>query len=136
MRKIQPDNRVDAPMPICMCAFLWQLLETRLCVVRGISGCGLAVAHGCVFRMSLRNPFPLKSASPGPGVRLRKGAVRDADTHPCDDPLIQPVAGESPHPQKSTCHHVCVCVRRSVSSSSMKSRPLSSAESTAHLPCT
>lgn len=34
------------------------------------------------------------------------GAVRDADTHPCDAQLIPPVAGGSSHPPKSTCHHV------------------------------
>lgn len=58
-------------MPICMCGFLSELLEARLCVVRDILGCGVAVAHGCVFRMSLRNPFPLMSASPGPGESMK-----------------------------------------------------------------
>ncbi|MEQ2263090.1 hypothetical protein XENORESO_003047 [Xenotaenia resolanae] len=41
-------------MLICMCAFVLELIEDRLCVVRSISGCGAVVAHGCVFRMSAK----------------------------------------------------------------------------------
>lgn len=51
--------------------------------------------------------FPDVSAKPV-SFKERIAGSRDADTHPCDDLLILPLNGGSSHPQKSTCHHVCV----------------------------
>lgn len=107
--------------------FLRELLDGgRLCAVTGIPGRGRAVARGCVSRMSLRNPFGLKSASP-----LAPAAGRRHTHRHTRDALFRPASAEIHVPPSR-----CACVRggRSVSCSSMilKSRPLSGTESAAH----
>ncbi|CAB1414981.1 unnamed protein product [Pleuronectes platessa] len=49
----------------------------------------LALAHGCVFRMSLRSQFPLASALPGAGVgrkRVRSRTVTHAHASSAANP--------------------------------------------------
>ena len=85
-RRMQRNNRVDAPMPMCMCAFLSQLLEAWLCAATSIPGCGLA--HW-PWRMDAF--FPDVSAQPvsfrGRIAGSRSGnetcALPDGDTRPC-----------------------------------------------------
>lgn len=97
-------NRADAPIPIDPARFLTAAPgKNRLCVVRGISGCGAAAAHGCVFRMSLVEPFPLERASPA--LRLGR-AVRHTPMRRRRG-SVPPLAGGSSRPPESTCHHVC-----------------------------
>lgn len=53
-------------------------------------------------------PVSFNERIAGSRREYENGSIWDADTHPSDDRLIQPVAGGSSSPQKSTCHHVNV----------------------------
>lgn len=80
-----------------------------LCCQRHI---GMRTGRGAWMRFPdvSAKPVSFKERIAGSRNEKESGAVRDADTHPCDDPLIHPVGGGSSHPQKSTCDHVCVAV--------------------------
>ncbi|KAF0033865.1 hypothetical protein F2P81_013931 [Scophthalmus maximus] len=58
-------------MPTRMCGLLTELLDAGLCVVRRMSGCGVALAHGCVVPDVSAKPV----SSPGriAGTRSEKG---------------------------------------------------------------
>lgn len=98
-------------------------------VLSEISGCGVAAAHGCVFRMSSAKPFPLKNASPALGLRMTTGETGRpihtlATRSYSHRRSLGPAADENPRVTISV-YQLCPAL--------MKSRPVSCSESAARL---
>lgn len=78
-------------------------------------------------------PVSFKERIAGFRSEKESGAIRRADTHPCDE-CANPAGGRWILSPSKIHVSPCLCVSQ-LSSASMKSQLLSSAEPAAHLPC-